>query len=275
MAEKRLGRGLEFLISDSVGEAEALLNLQIEDLHPNPFQPRMEIDEDAEKELAESIKLHGILQPIVVRKAKAGYEIVAGERRWRASKRIGLKEVPCVLRKAGDDQMLELALIENIQRKDLDPVEKAKGFKEMIGRASITQEEVALRIGISRAAVANFLRLLDLPKEILDSVSRGTISFGHAKAIMALEDAEDQRRMMHRILSAGLSVRESEKEARKSASKKKARRTSRHAQITELERNLMEKLGTKVVIKTSGKKGKIIIEFYSNEDFERIAEMIG
>jgi ParB family chromosome partitioning protein len=274
MAEKRLGRGLEFLISDSVGEKEDLLSLPIDSLQPNPFQPRHDMDEDSEKELAESIRMHGILQPIVARRVKDGYEIIAGERRWRASKRVGLKLVPCVVRGAEDEQMLELALIENIQRKDLDPVEKARGFKEMMGKASVTQEEVSRRIGISRTAVANFLRLLDLPQDILENVSRGTISFGHAKAIMALGDAEDQRKLMRRILASGMTVRESEKEAKKSG-KKKGRRTAKMAQLSELEKNLMEKLGTKVTIKTAGKGGKIIIEFYSHDDFERIAEMIG
>ncbi|MHC4600377.1 MAG: ParB/RepB/Spo0J family partition protein [Planctomycetota bacterium] len=276
MVEKRLGRGLEYLISDGVQEGEEILHLPLNAIGPNPYQPRKLHDEDAEKELAASIKAHGLLQPIVIRRGGEGFEIVAGERRWRAAKRAGMKDIPCIRRGAEDDDMLALALVENIQRKDLDPVEKGRAFKEMMANLGITQESVAKRIGLSRAGVANFLRLLTLPKEIQESVSRGTITFGHAKAIMALKDMEDQKNLYRRILTAGLSVRETEKEAKTRGKKKGKKKRGRFsAQVKELEEGLMAKLGTKVRIQPSRKGGKIIIDYYSNDDFERIYEMIG
>jgi ParB family chromosome partitioning protein len=233
-------------------------------------------NEEAEKELAASIKAHGILQPIVIRRGGEGFEIVAGERRWRAAKRLKLSEIPCIRRPVEDDDMLTLALVENVQRRDLDPVEKARAFKEMMGSLSITQEEVARRIGLSRAGVANFLRLLALPKDIQDGVSRGTISFGHAKAIMALKDKAEQEDLFRRILTGGLSVREAEKEA-KSRKRKKGKRGKKKyaAQVAELEESLMNKLGTRVKIQPGRKGGKILIDYYSDEDFERIFELLG
>ncbi|MHC5037692.1 MAG: ParB/RepB/Spo0J family partition protein [Planctomycetota bacterium] len=275
MVEKRLGRGLEYLITDGVKEGEEILRLPIETIQPNPYQPRQDFDEEAEKALAESIRLHGILQPIIVRRGKGTFEIVAGERRWRAAKKAGLREIPCLRRRADDEEMLALALIENIQRQDLDPIEKATAFKDMMNRLSLTQDGVSKRLGLSRPAVANFLRLLTLPKAIQESVSRGTITFGHAKAIMALEDPEDQEALHRKILAIGLSVRATEKEAKKTAKKGKKRTSRSTPHIKELENTLMNKLGTKVRIQPSGKGGKIIIDFYSNEDFERISDLIG
>jgi ParB family chromosome partitioning protein len=276
MAEKRLGRGLEYLISDGVQEGEEILRLPVDAIGPNPYQPRKLHDEDAEKELAASIKSHGLLQPIVIRRGGEGFEIVAGERRWRAARRAGLSELPCIRRRVEDDDMLALALVENIQRRDLDAVEKARAFKEMMASLKITQEVVAKRIGLSRAAVANFLRILTLPEEIQESVSRGTITFGHAKAIMALKDREDQKSLYRRIVTAGLSVRETEKEAKSRGKKKGKKKKGKYsAQVQELEEALMAKLGTKVRIQPSGKGGKILIEYYSNDDFERIFEIIG
>ncbi|MHC4778982.1 MAG: ParB/RepB/Spo0J family partition protein [Planctomycetota bacterium] len=275
MVERRLGRGLDFLITDRVQEGEEILRLPVDAVEPNPYQPRKLHDEEAEKELAASIKAHGLLQPIVIRRGGSGFEIVAGERRWRAARRLGLKEIPCIRRSADDDDMLALALVENIQRRDLDAVEKARAFREMMASLSITQEEVAKRIGMSRAAVANFLRILALPKEIQESVSRGTITFGHAKAIMALKDKTDQVELYRRIVAAGLSVRETEKEAKARTRKKGKKKAKYSAQMAELEEMLMNKLGTKVRIQHSGKGGKIIIEYYSAEDFERITDLLG
>ncbi len=274
MAERRLGRGLEYLISEGPRSGEEVNLLSLDEIVPNPFQPRKEFDATAEKSLAESIRQHGVLQPVVVRRGKEGFEVVAGERRVRASRRAGLSEIPCIQRTAADEEMLSLALVENIQREDLDPIEKARAFKDLMKRLELTQDGVARRIGISRAAVANFLRLLNLPKEIRDAVSRGTISFGHAKAIMALKDKSEQAKFFRRIVAGNLSVRETEKESKAVARKKKKRKKS-SAQVSALEESLMEKLGTKVRIRTSGKGGKIVIDFYSPEDFERIADLIG
>jgi ParB family chromosome partitioning protein len=274
MTDRRLGRGLEYLITEGTKDGEEVSVIRLEAIKPNPYQPRVVHDEEAEKELSESIRIHGLLQPIVVRSADKGYEIVAGERRWRAAKRAGMIEIPCIRRKAGDEEMLALALVENLQRRDLNPIEKGKAFKDMADRLSITQEEVARRIGMSRAGVANFLRLLSLPEDIQQGVSRGTITFGHAKAILALGDAAEQQQLYRRIISVGLSVRDAEKEVKKHR-KRTARKKSRYgAQFSELEERLGQKLGTRVHIQSSGKGGKIVIEFYSPDDFERIFELI-
>lgn len=275
MAKKRLGRGLDYLISAGVEEAEEepgseeeVKLLPLGRIRPNPYQPRQEMDEEADRELADSIRRNGVLQPVVVRRSADGYELVAGERRWRACQSIETMEsVPALVRSISDRKMLELALIENVQRRNLNPVELARAYKDMAERLSITHEEVADRVGKSRASVTNHIRLLGLPQEILDHVSRGTLSMGHARSLLAIKTETERKALVASILSTGLSVRDTEKAVRKG---RKSGPRTRTPYLVELEEQLMTALGTKVRIQPSRKGGKIVIDYYSNEDFDRI-----
>ncbi len=274
MNRKRIGKGIDLLISGiESGQAEEILQAETAKIKPNPYQPRKAEDAEADRELADSIRRNGILQPVLVRRVEGGYELIAGERRLRACMSLGMETIPAVVKQATDRKMMEMALVENVQRKDLNPIELAAAFKDMMDKLGITQEELASRVGKSRPAVANHLRLLALPKEIQDSVSRGTITFGHAKSILALKTDAERLSMLKEILSLGLNVRASESSVRKSSARKRPQQS--RPVIAELEENLMRSLGTKVRIKSSGKGGKIIIDFYSHEDFERIIELIG
>jgi ParB family chromosome partitioning protein len=203
MNKGKLGRGLDFLLSKE--EAPAAENsgiihhLQLSAIHPNRYQPRKQFDEEMLSELMDSISANGIIQPIIVRPDKEGFELVAGERRWRAAKELNLETIPAIVRTIDDAQSLEIALIENIQRQDLNPIEKAKAYKELIVKFSLTQDQAAAKLGMKRSSVANMLRLLELLQDIQDLVSRGTISMGHARALLGLNDVAEQRRMARRI----------------------------------------------------------------------------
>jgi len=285
MLGKKLGRGLGSLISegeDVEKPSESLKTVSINSVRPNPSQPRSVFDEGALKELASSIGIHGILQPITVRKSSdfAGYEIVAGERRWRAAKLAGLETVPVIEKLDVDTKMnLELSLIENIQRQDLNPIEKAEGYKALLQDFSLTQEEVAERVGQKRATVANFMRLLDLPEDIKENVSRGTLSMGHARALLSLESRDQQRRLAEEAMRKGLSVRAVEKavaNAQKSDGKEIRKGPAPKPQhIIDLEEKIMERLGCKTAIDLTGEhSGKIVINFADNTDFERILDVM-
>ena len=281
MTTKRtaLGKGLAALIPD-LGQEEprSLLFCGIEEILPNRSQPRKHFDETKLQELAESIKEKGILEPLVVRKVAQGYEIIVGERRWRAAQKAGLKEVPVLVKEVEDRDVLEISLIENLQRENLNPVEEAEGFKRLIDDFGLHPEDLGVRIGKDRTTIANTLRLLKLPPEILDHLIENRITAGHARAILSLETREKQRELCSLILQKGLSVREAEGLAKR-LSKKQSRissfergRAELAVQLSTLQDLLRKHLATKVKITPRGKRGKIEIEYYSFEDLDRIVE---
>lgn len=300
---KHLGRGLQSLLSPITtlsAENEQLMpvtsaspnfptdkelyesyrEIQIDDISTNPYQARTVWNDIELTELAESIKANGIIQPIIVRPADSGYELIAGERRFRAAKLASLAKIPALIRKASDEQLHEWALIENIHRVDLNPIERAKAYRVYIGTFSMTQAEAAVRLGEDRSVVANYLRLLDLPSEIKQMLSDGQISMGHARAILALPTDELRRKLANRAMAGRLSVREVERLVRKylaGTGKTQTKASNKAAHIIDLERKLSSQLGTKVSIDTrkNGQRGKIIIEFYSLDEFDGITERIG
>jgi ParB family chromosome partitioning protein len=250
--------------------------ININDIKPNANQPRKTFDEDQLEELAASIKEHGLIQPIVLRKAGDGYEIVAGERRWRAARKANLKDVPCIVRELTDEENMLLAIIENMQREDLNPIEEAEGLSQMIENYGLTQEEVSKSVGKSRPYITNVLRLLKLPEAVKDSVSQGKLSAGHARAVVSAGDEKKQIELAKRAIEEGLSVRQVEKLAKEGNDKPKAkpRVKAKDADVTRVENDLKDALGTKVVLNQKGKKGKIEIEYYSREELERLIEML-
>jgi len=282
MINRDPGRGLQDLMNEAEDlKGSELIYLPVEEIQPNPQQPRNRFDAHNLEQLAESLKIDGLLQPIVVRDTGSGYEIIAGERRWRAAKMAELIRIPVLIREASTEQMLEVALIENLLREDLDPIEKARSFKALLEKNALTQEEAAKRVGLDRSSFANYIRLLDLPQEIQDLVSRGTLSMGHARALCGLKDRSRVSTLCRRMLQEELSVRQTEKliQQANSPGKSPDATASRSAKpkpshIRDLELRLMRALGTKVLIEEKRKGGKIIIEFYSPDDFERISEMI-
>ena len=247
----------------------------------NPRQPRTAFAERELSELAESVRAVGILQPLVVRRTADGYELIAGERRLRAAKMAGLESVPIVERAASDDDLLTLALVENLQREDLNPIEKAKGFKELIERYGLTQEAAAKRLGKDRSTIANFIRLLDLPEAVQHVVSRGTISMGHARALLGIPQPSMQQALALRIEEEGLSVREIERIAadRRGAEHKPTRSkpapVTKDAHIRDLEDRARQRLGTQVAIEHKDGRGRMIISFFSDDDFQRVLEVLG
>lgn len=250
--------------------------ININDIKPNSNQPRKTFDEDKLEELAASIEAHGLIQPIVLRKVSKGYEIVAGERRWRAARKIGIKEVPCIVKELTDEENMLLAIIENMQREDLNPIEEAEGIRQMIDTYGLTQEQVSKSVGKSRPYIANCLRLLRLPEVIRNYLADGSLSTGHAKAIAAVDDEEKQIKLAETAIKEGLSVRQLEKLAKedKSAVKPKPRARTKNADVKRVEEDLKIVLGTKVNLNQKGKKGVIEIEYYSKEELERLIELL-
>ena len=300
---KHLGRGLQSLIrpiiSDrfetiSVSSAAAassnyppdkelhssLRELDIDSIRPNPYQPRTVWDERELADLAESIKANGVIQPIIVRPAGAGFELIAGERRLRAAQSAQLTTIPALVRQATDEQLLELALVENIHRTDLNPIERATAYQNYLNTFSLTQSEAAERLGENRSVVANYLRLLDLPNEIKQMLVNGQLTMGHARAMLALPTDELRRKLANRAMAGRLSVREVERLVRRyltSAEQTKTAIRSKPPHILDLESKLSGQLGTRVAIEArkGGQRGRIVIEFYSLDEFDRIAESIG
>jgi ParB family chromosome partitioning protein len=273
--KKALGKGLKALI----GEPDALTRyetdqwqyLMLEEIEPNPLQPREDFDEERLDELVSSVKANGVLQPIIVRRSGSGYQIIAGERRWRAAQKADLMSIPAIIREATDQDMLKLALIENLQRQDLNPIEEAHAYKALIEEHGLIQETLALHVGKDRSTIANTIRLLALPDEVQAHVSRGTISMGHARALLSLSDSVEQVSFCQRIVKEGLSVRQVEHLVKSRGPRRKARRTaSVDPDVRRLEEDLQRSLGTKVRIRTTGKRGKIEIEFYSPDEFEAL-----
>lgn len=250
--------------------------IDINNIKPNSNQPRKTFDEDKLAELAASIEEHGLIQPVVLRKADKGFEIVAGERRWRAARKIGIKEIPCIVKELTDEENMLLAIIENMQREDLNPIEEAEGIRQMIDTYGLTQEEVSKSVGKSRPYIANSLRLLRLPEAVRKYVEDGSLSTGHAKAIAAVSDEKKQVELAETAIKNGLSVRQLEKLAQqdKNGVRAKSRVKTKSADVKRVEEDLKNALGTRVTLNQKGKKGKIEIEFYSKDELERLIELL-
>ncbi|MGG4489325.1 ParB/RepB/Spo0J family partition protein [Metabacillus idriensis] len=276
---KGLGKGINALFTNmEVSKDETLQDIKIKDLRPNPYQPRKTFLPGAIEELKESILQHGILQPIIVRKSIKGYEIVVGERRFRAAKAAGLQAVPAVIRELTEQQMMELALLENLQREDLSPIEEAAAYQSLLDHLHITQEELARRLGKSRPHIANHLRLLSLPEDIQTLISEGKISMGHGRTLLGLKKKDKLKPLADKIMKEQLNVRQVElfvQQLNENVSRETKKKTgSQDIFIRERESYLREYFGTSVTIKQQKKKGKIEIEFFSKEDLERILELL-
>ena len=280
MAAKKggLGRGLSSLFEETTASGgESTATLRIADISPDREQPRKSFDDEALSELAASIEKHGVLQPIVVRPVPVGgYKIVAGERRWRAARLAGLKEIPAVVREISDNEAMELALIENLQREDLDPVEEALGYRQLMEKCNYTQETAAKTIGKSRSAVANSLRLLKLPPEALEFLRKGMLTAGHAKAILSIEDPALQLEAAMRIAQTGMSVRDAEALCRRLAKgPRKKKEVLPPALPAEVELSLREATGNEVRVQYKEGKGVLHVHFYSDDQLRAFANLLG
>jgi len=278
-----LGKGLDRLIpadqmKSSVGEKEGVREIRIAEIEPNRKQPRKNFDEDALLELAESIKQFGVIQPLIVQKKENHYEIIAGERRWRAAKQAGIKKVPVIVKEYTPQEVMEISLIENIQREDLNPIEEALAFKNLLEEFNLKQDEVAERVSKSRTAVTNSIRLLKLNEDVQQMVIDGMISTGHARALLSLEDKELQKITADKIFDEKLSVRETEKlvkDIQNGKAKKKRPEKVNSFIYKDIEEKIKAILGTKVTIDhKANNKGKITIEYYSNDELERIVDLM-
>lgn len=251
--------------------------IDINDIKPNQNQPRKNFDPEKITELAATIKEHGVIQPLLLRRNKGGYELVAGERRWRAAREAGLKRVPCILKEFSDQENMLIAIIENMQREGLNPVEEAEGIDQMIKTYGLTQEEVSKSLGKSRPYITNALRILSLPKEALDRLSEGKITAGHARALLSITEKNRQKDVLERIIKEGLSVRQVEKLAKEGkfpVPTKRGRKMEKNRDVLAVEQDLKEIFGTKVNIVSNGKKGAIQIEYYSIEELNRLIDML-
>lgn len=276
---KRLGRGLDALIpSLSIHNDDKVVEVAIEHLRPNPYQPRKNFDEQSIQELTESIKQHGVIQPIIIRHVLKGYEIIAGERRYRAVQQLGLSHIPAVIRNFTDQQAMEIAIIENLQRENLNAIELAYAYQNLMDQFDLTQEELAVKVGKSRSHIANFLRLLQLPEEIKGYVSRGTLSMGHARAIVGVKDSKQIKKMVKDTLTHEWSVRQLEEAIqqlhKKEMGTKKTKILHKDLYLNEWETNLREYFHTAVKIKQQKNKGKIEISYFNKQDLERILMML-
>jgi ParB family chromosome partitioning protein len=274
-----LGKGLDALIpSLNIRDDEKVVEIALTQLRPNPYQPRKTFDDESIRELAESIKEHGVIQPIIVREVLKGYEIIAGERRFRASQLAGKPTIPAVVKSFTDQQVMEIALIENLQREDLNAMEIAAAYQNLIDTFQLTQEELAAKVGKSRSHIANFLRLLSLPAEIKEYVSRGTLSMGHARAIISIENPKVQKELAKKAINENWSVRQLEQtvqqmqKSKKPAAKKTARKTDPF--IASVEEELRDLLQTTVRVRHEKNRGKIEISYYSLDDFERLLGLL-
>lgn len=286
MSKSALGKGLDSLLQQyedksDLNSNDGVKEIQIKLIIPNPDQPRKTFNEEALKELADSIKEQGVIQPIILEKSEDRYIIIAGERRFRASRLAGLDTIPGLIRKYTHEQKLEIALIENIQREDLNSIEEAKAYLSLMNNLDLSQEAIARKVGKKRSTIANSLRLLKLPEDIQNSLIEGEISAGHARAILSALNPSDMRILFSRILTNGLSVRESEKQAselnngiRKPVSIAGKALKDPDPEIRRIEQKFLDALGTKVSVKGGLKKGKIEIDYYSLDDLERIYDML-
>ncbi len=282
MPKRRLGKGLEAIIKNTnfleiEGEKDELLRLPIRLIKPNRFQPRREFSDESISELADSIRENGIVQPLLVRQTEDGYELIIGERRLRAAKKLELETVPCVLVEIEDRELLEIALVENVQREDLNPIEEGMAYQDLMNRFGMSQTEVASKVGKNRSTIANAVRLLKLPGKIRGYLSGGKLTGGHARAILAVEGDEEQITLAERILKDNLSVRAAEDVAKERIPEgARSRRRSVEPRITALEDAFQAVLGTMVRIKMGGPgRGKLEIHFYSEEDLNRLCDLLG
>lgn len=281
MERKALGKGLSALIPektfDSTMRKEEIIYVQSGKIKPNPFQPREDFNQENIAELAQSIKEKGVIQPLLVRRRGDNYELIAGERRLRAVNSLGIKEIPIIVRDVSDQDSLELALIENIQREGLNPIEEAHAYQHLIDKFHVTQEKISEVLGKARVSITNTLRLLKLPHEIQSELKKGRISFAHGRALLEIEDVNQQRKIAQDVISKGLSVRELEnliKSRRPKSIKRSIGKGQREPLVAILEEQLQHALATKVRISKRKKRGHINIEFYSTEDLQRIVSVI-
>lgn len=276
-----LGKGLGALIPDIRTDEEMpkdFFYCRISQIRPNRYQPRKDFQESELASLSASIKEQGIIQPLIIRRFEDGYELVAGERRLRAAKLAGYKEVPCVIKELSETQLLEMSLVENIQRENLNPMEEADAYHRLMDEFSLTQEAVAARVGKSRPAVANFLRLRQLPQAIKKSIIDGLLSMGHARALLGADTKARQLAAWRTIVARGLSVRQTEtlvnRLKHETGAKKKSKQGSEETYLTNVAEELSRSFGTKVQIRRRGQKGKVEIEFYSNDDLDRLLQLL-
>jgi ParB family transcriptional regulator, chromosome partitioning protein len=289
MAKSALGKGLGALISTrpaaplpESAPGERIQQIELDKLSASPLQPRKEFAPEALQELVNSIREHGIIQPLIVRQVNGRYELIAGERRWRAAQKLGLTKVPVIVRTANDLEVLELSLIENLQRADLSPIEEAQGYARLAGEFSLRQEDIAVKVGRSRAAVANAMRLLDLHPQIQTWLTQNLISVGHAKVLLGLKTAEDQLFAAETILRRSATVRQTERLVARQLGVTRARRkrisangANNSAALADLEERLQKHLGTRVTLRHGEKQGRIEIEYYGNDDLQRIIGVLG
>lgn len=281
------GKGLEALFEqkkeefESTASNEAVMLIDINKIEPNKSQPRKNFSESSLEELAQSIKQYGVIQPIIVKKSSGGYELVAGERRWRASKIAGIKEIPAIIKDYDEDKLFEIALVENLQREDLNPIEEAMGYSKLSDNFGLSQEEISKRVGKSRSAVANSIRLLSLDDNTQALVKSGKLSAGHARTIIPVDDEKQRFELAERIIEEELSVRETENIVKKILENKKEKKTKQKLSkfntdsYGKIEENLKNILGTNVKLKSGKNKGAIEIEYYSDDDLERLMALLG
>ena len=274
---KGLGKGLNAIFRDEAAAEESVKGLRLSDVEPNKDQPRHEFDAEKLSDLAESIKQHGVITPITVRRTGDTYQIIAGERRWRAARMAGLSEIPAIVLEADEKKTFELALIENLQREDLNPIEEAEGYFTLIERMGLTQSEASERIGRSRSAIANSIRLLALPEEIKEMLLAGELTAGHARALLPLESEKKIKEAAAQVVLKELSVRETEElvKSKLKEPKEAAKKSDMAAiYIKKLEQDMSSSTGHRISIKHGAKKGKLTIEYYGNEDLEKVCEAL-
>ena len=279
MNKRGLGRGLGALLSSTATEGDALVEVGIDQVEPNPHQPRKTFESSSLEELTASIRASGVIQPIIVRQAENGYQLIAGERRWRAARQAGLDRIPAIVREASDAESLELALVENLLREDLNPMEEAEAYRQLLAQFGLTQEQLAQRIGRDRTSIANALRLLRLPDEIQADLRGGRLTMGHARALLALPTTSDQLRLRNEILAHDWSVRTTEDSIRAAetvptAPRTPRRRRGRSPELAALEQALQRALMTRVTITGDGRRGKIEITYANAEELERLTEIL-
>lgn len=281
MAQRKknvLGRGISALIPENIEEEskKSEIEIDINSIYPNENQPRKNFDEERINELAQSIKEHGVIQPLIVAKDGEFYKIIAGERRWRAAKVAGLKKVPIIVKDLTDTEVMEISLIENLQREDLNPVEEAKAYKALMDEYKLTQEDISKKIGKARSSITNSIRILNLDEKVLSYIVDGTLSEGHGKALLSIEDKNMQYEIAKKIIDGGLNVRQTEQLVKTilKGKKKKVKDKKKDIYIQEIESKLENTFGTKVTINKGRKKGKIEIEYYSDDDFQRIIDKL-
>jgi len=282
MQRKALGKGLSALIPDKpirtpLPEGSGVQEIPVQNIFPNPNQPRKDFNPDGMDDLVRSVESRGLIQPVLVREGKGGFELIAGERRWRAAKKAGILSIPALVRKVSDQDSLEIALIENLQREDLNPMESAEAYERLMNKFKLTQEEISRRVGKQRSTITNILRLLSLPPELKDYVRKDKLTVGHAKAALSLPKKAQQIAAGREIIKKGLSVREAEQLSRKIIQSRKKggeTRKKRDIHLNAVEEELKKALGTKVRIRDSKGRGKIEIEYYTKKERERLISIL-